>query len=508
MTNLADLIPAGGGQNNTDFVADGTIASGKPVILQSDGKAAEVAMGSKSAGTASYLSATSSQGDTAIAPASGNNMICRAYRNSSGYGTVQFVEVNGTGFTYGTPAVFHSSSTGMIRLDHDDFSGYFVVLFNDQSNNFVGKVVTVYAPDTTTTPTIGTPAAVTSYPHELYWGDVNYDPKIQTTVIAYGKYYNDEPTGGTTVYPDGGWVAVVNPSGGVASVKTGTDVTGGYNTSYAGSVKLCYHAAEEKTVVFYPDNAGKNSCKALTIGAASSYTITLGSAAQTSVSATMPYPVYDSGNNQFILFERTGSGTISALPVALSGTTLSFPVSAVNASDSDTTDASQIPFAPVYDVATAKLVLGYRDTGDSNYGKMNVGSASGTTLTFESAVALGSGANAVDWFSAGYEETDQKSCIFYSLGASNNGYGNVVDAGTSNLTSTNLLGIAAGAISDTATGTINTWGSRNEVQTSLTVASDYYVQTDGTITTSSSGDAQLIGKAITATQINIKDYTG
>ena len=71
-----------------------------------------------------------------------------------------------------------------------------------------------------------------------------------------------------------------------------------------------------------------------------------------------------------------------------------------------------------------------------------------------------------------------------------------------------LIGIASGAILDTATGTINTWGSRNEVQTGLTIGSDYYAQTDGTITTSSSGDAQLLGKALSATQINIKDYTG
>ena len=42
MSNLSDLIPAGGGQNNTDFVADGGIASGKPVILTAAGKAAEV----------------------------------------------------------------------------------------------------------------------------------------------------------------------------------------------------------------------------------------------------------------------------------------------------------------------------------------------------------------------------------------------------------------------------------------------------------------------------------
>jgi hypothetical protein len=42
----------------------------------------------------------------------------------------------------------------------------------------------------------------------------------------------------------------------------------------------------------------------------------------------------------------------------------------------------------------------------------------------------------------------------------------------------------------------------------LTIASDYYAQADGTISTTSTSPAQLIGKAISATQINIKDYTG
>jgi hypothetical protein len=42
MTNLADLLPAGGGQNNTDFVADGAISSGAPVILTAAGKAAPI----------------------------------------------------------------------------------------------------------------------------------------------------------------------------------------------------------------------------------------------------------------------------------------------------------------------------------------------------------------------------------------------------------------------------------------------------------------------------------
>ena len=37
MSNLADLLPAGGGQNNTEFVADGNISAGAPVILTAAG---------------------------------------------------------------------------------------------------------------------------------------------------------------------------------------------------------------------------------------------------------------------------------------------------------------------------------------------------------------------------------------------------------------------------------------------------------------------------------------
>ena len=68
-----------------------------------------------------------------------------------------------------------------------------------------------------------------------------------------------------------------------------------------------------------------------------------------------------------------------------------------------------------------------------------------------------------------------------------------------------LIGITAKAIADTATGDVNTWGGINEAQTSLTIAADYYAQTDGTITTVTAG--QKLGTAISATTINMKDLT-
>ena len=68
-----------------------------------------------------------------------------------------------------------------------------------------------------------------------------------------------------------------------------------------------------------------------------------------------------------------------------------------------------------------------------------------------------------------------------------------------------LIGITAKAIADTATGDINVFGGINEAQTSLTIGSDYYAQTNGTITTSTAG--QKVGTAISSTTINMKDLT-
>jgi len=70
---------------------------------------------------------------------------------------------------------------------------------------------------------------------------------------------------------------------------------------------------------------------------------------------------------------------------------------------------------------------------------------------------------------------------------------------------TDFIGITAGAISDTATGAVNVYGGINEAQTGLTIAADYYVQDDGSLSTATS--TVKVGKAISATTINMMDLT-
>jgi hypothetical protein len=68
-----------------------------------------------------------------------------------------------------------------------------------------------------------------------------------------------------------------------------------------------------------------------------------------------------------------------------------------------------------------------------------------------------------------------------------------------------FIGLADAAISDTATGKINVLGSINSKQSSLTIGSDYNVNSAGSLTTSTTKPYFAVGKAVTATTINIRD---
>ena len=116
MSNLGDLIPAGGGQNNTDFVADGGITSGKPVILTAAGKAAQVAESSTTeaipeGAKAEILGTDNRYAAIAYDPVSGK-AVC-IWRNDGRvdeYGRLSVGTVSGTTITWGTSVVFDSSN--------------------------------------------------------------------------------------------------------------------------------------------------------------------------------------------------------------------------------------------------------------------------------------------------------------------------------------------------------------------------------------------------------------
>jgi hypothetical protein len=80
----------------------------------------------------------------------------------------------------------------------------------------------------------------------------------------------------------------------------------------------------------------------------------------------------------------------------------------------------------------------------------------------------------------------------------------VFKSGSTNLSSENYIGIAEYAAADTETATILIKGGVSPDQSSLTPGQTYFVQTDGTISTTAGDPSVTAGTAVTSTKLIVK----
>ena len=122
---------------------------------------------------------------------------------------------------------------------------------------------------------------------------------------------------------------------------------------------------------------------------------------------------FDSGNEVVICYEDGGNSSHgTAIVGTVSGTSISF--------GSATVFESAEVRVPVitYDANAGKVVIAYNDDGNSNYGTAIVGTVSGTSISFGSAVVFNS-ANTSNYGMA-YDANAQKIVIGYQDGSSGN----------------------------------------------------------------------------------------
>ena len=483
MTNLADLLPAGGGQNNTDFVADGNISAGAPVILTAAGKAAPIGTVAGSVGTEAVFESAYTY-NVAMTYDSSQNKVVIIYTDNgnSNYGTAVVGTVSDTSISFGTPVVFESASTQNPSICFDSNANKSVLFFRGSSNYMRSIVGTVSGTSISFGSVVNVYTASHSYTACCFDSSVN-------KVLA--------------VYNEGG---VANAGKAIVGTVSGTSISFGSTATFeSGAVSYLaasFDSTENKNVIVFVDDGDSSKAKAI-VGSISGTTIGTWGTEVTFYSSSIYNndAVYDSNAAKTVISYTPQSGTYpgEAVVATVSGHTISFGTAVEFHSGNSTYNKL------AFDSDNNDVLVVFRDGNDGGYLKFKAGTVSGTSITFSTATNLTSAAS--DHVDCCYDTGSNRLVVgFMDDANSNYGTGVVAKLESSTLTSTNLLGIASEAISDTATGAINTWGSRNEVQTSLTIGSDYYVQTDGTITTDTGG--QLIGKAITATQINIKDYTG
>ena len=312
-----------------------------------------------------------------------------------------------------------------------------------------------------------------------------YDSANDKVVIAYQD--SDNSSRGTAIVGD--------VSG--DSITFGSAVV--FETGNTQDISLAYDSNNNKVVIAYQDNSGSQYGRAV-VGTVSGTSISFGTiVAFHSASTGVTGATFDSNSNKVVIgYNDAGNfGRGKALVGTVSGTSISFGTEVVfESGDCDAISAT-------FDSTNDKVIIAYRDTGNANRGTVVVGTVSGTSISFGTPTVF-NGENSLD-VNAAYDSTNDRTIIGYrDAGDSFKGTVKILDIQTTDISSDNFIGIAAEAISNAATGSITMVTGINASQSSLTPGQQYYVQKDGSLSTTADTPSLLAGTAISSTQIIVK----
>ena len=486
MSNLTDLLPAGAGGKQVDFVASGTIGNGATVVLNSNGTVSVIsAIEGITVGTPAVFESATSNYISATFDTNSNKVVVSYQDNgNSSYGTAVVGTVSGTSINFGTPVVFNAGYTQFTAVTFDSSSGKVVIAYQDNGNSNYGTAVVGTVSGTSIT--FGTEVVFDSSSSSAI--SVTFDSTNNKAVIVYSDGNNG--TYGT---------AIVGTVSGTA-ISFGTSAVFNQNTDITA---VTFDSNSSKVVIAFRDVIGSYYLAAI-VGTVSGTSISFGSKVvfETSQFSESLSTVFDSTNNKIVIaYSDAGNSNYgTAIVGTVSGTSISFGTPVVF----DNSGATSYT-AVTHDTYSGKTVVFYRDGGNSGYGTAIVGTVSGTgatgTISFTSPTVFESAST--NYIAATFDTANNTTAIAYQ-DFGNSSYGTAITFATKSSNFSSFIGISDAAISDTATGSVTIKGGISTNVTGLTPNTDYYVQPDGSLSTTTS--SVLAGKALSATSINL-DYT-
>ena len=348
---------------------------------------------------------------------------------NSKYGTAITGTVSGTSISFETATVFESAQADNISAAFDSNQNRTAIAYNDDGNsdkgtgvvyqgvssnltseNYIGiaeyaaadtETATVFIKGGVSTPggiALSTPEAGTAAEFEsgaigTFTASV-YDPDTNRIIVAY----NDAGDS------DKGKAAVGTVSG--TSISFGTPVEFEAGGTTVGGIT--YDTNENRVVINYADS-GNSSYGTAIVGTVSGTSISFGTAVvYNSGESTEQGITFDSSNNKVVICYRDNANSNhgTAIVGTVSGTSISFGSEvSYNAANSTNNTAT-------FDSSNNKVVIAYRDGGNSNYGTAIVGTVSGTSISFGSEVVF-AGSSAVQYNSAVFDSSNNKVVIAY-----------------------------------------------------------------------------------------------
>ena len=221
-------------------------------------------------------------------------------------------------------------------------------------------------------PEAGTSVAFNSASQELA---TTYDSNSNKVVIAFRDQGNSSY--GT---------AVVGTVSGT-SISFGTPVVFGTGT-YTGEPSATFDSNSNKVVIVFRDLiSSPYKCRAV-VGTVSGTSISFGSLVNVTSYAIGGHTstTFDSINNKVVIAysHTTSAGYGTAIVGTVSGASISFGTGVTF----ESADTSRV--AATFDSNSSKVVISYCDVGNSNYGTGIVGTVSGTSISFGTAVVFNS----------------------------------------------------------------------------------------------------------------------
>ena len=464
-------------------VASGALANGDLVVINADGTVSVVAetVGPPEVGTPSVFESASSAFISATFDSNSNKVVI-AYQDSanSNYGTAIVGTVSGTSISFGSPVVFQSGNSSYIGTTFDTNSNKVVIAYRNGGNSNYGTAIV----GTVSGTSISFGSSVVFESASSYYMSTTFDTNSNKVVIAYMDFAN-------SYY---GTAVVGTVSG--TSISFGTPVV--FQTAQSNWISATFDNNSNNVVIAY-ENGGNSSYGTAVVGTVSGTSISFGTPVVfESANATWIGTTFNSSSNKVVIAYRNGGNSLygTAIVGTVSGTSISFGSSVVfEAASISETFAS-------YDSTSNVVLIAYADNGDSSISKIVAGTVSGTSISFADTVSLGTTSTAI---SSAFDSSSDKVVISYRDNG-NSGFGTSIVASTTttqNLTAENYIGISDAAYTDGATANIQVSGAVDDAQSGLTAGEAYYVQLDGTLSTTPDNPSVFAGTALSATELLI-----
>ena len=396
----------------------------------------------------------------------------------------------------GTPVVFNAGNTSYGCAAYDSSNNKVVIAYKDRDNSDYGTAIV----GTVSGTSISFGSEVVFSAATTDWIGIAFDSSNNKVVIVY-----KDTTASNAV-------AIVGTVSGT-SISFGSPTT--YDSGNGNSNGVAYDSNAQKLVVVYQAISNSNYATAI-VGTVSGTSISFGSSVvYESASSSSTDVAYDSDSQKVICTCRDAgnSNKGTAIVGTVSGTSISFGSPAVFSTGGAT--AGKV----AYDATAQKVVVVYRDEANSYSGAANVGTVSGTSISFGATVNFTNSVGA-DYPEVEYDPSGGGVVVTYTDGGNGNIgktlFGTVsgtsisfTDAITYESSATYFTGSVYDANAQKMVAISKDGGNSNygtaavlTTSASLTTGSTYYVQDDGSLSTTSS--SVTAGKALSSTTLLLK----